>query len=43
VRVESAGIYTLGLYDSLDDTATDHMFPLPVFKSNPLIAPQVFG
>ena len=38
IRVESAGVYTLGLYDSLDATETEHLYPLPVFKSNPLIA-----
>lgn len=43
MRVESAGIYTIGLYDSLDGTETEHLFPLPVFKSNPLLAPQAFG
>ena len=30
MRVPTAGIYTLGLYDDPDATATDHMFPLPV-------------
>lgn len=37
MRVQSAGTYTLGLYDSLEATYTEHLFPLPVFKRNPLI------
>jgi len=37
MRVQSAGVYTLGLYDSLHESATEHMFPLPVLKRNPLI------
>ncbi len=36
VRVQSAGVHTLGLYDSFDDTETEHLFPLPVFRRNPL-------
>ncbi len=35
MRVESAGVYTIGLYDSLDATESDHLFPLPVLKMNP--------
>ena len=38
MRVQSAGVYTLGLYDSLEDTETEHLFPLPVFRRNPLTA-----
>ena len=37
IRVESTGVYTIGLYDSLDAEATDVLFPLPVLKSNPLL------
>ena len=39
MRVPSAGVYTLGLYDSLDDTETEHLFPLPVLGRNPLTKP----
>ncbi len=41
VRVQSAGVYILGLYDSLDDTETDHLFPLPVFRRNPLTIQRI--
>lgn len=37
MRVQSAGTYTLGLYDSLDGAETDHLFPLPILKRNPLV------
>ena len=37
MRVESAGVYTIGLYDSLEATESDHLFPLPVLKMNPLL------
>ena len=37
--VESAGVYTIGLYDGPDATKTDHLFPLPVFTANPLAPP----
>jgi len=37
MRVEAPGVYAIGLYDSLDDTDTEHMFPLPVLKMNPLL------
>lgn len=36
IHVPSAGVYTLGLYETLDGTDTDHVFPLPVLKFNPL-------
>lgn len=32
MRVHSEGIYSVGLYDSLHRTATEHLFPLPVLK-----------
>lgn len=37
MTVKTAGIYTVGLYDSLHRTETDHMFPLPVLKGAPPI------
>lgn len=37
MRVVEAGVYTLGLYDSLEDTQSEHLFPLPVLKMNPLL------
>jgi hypothetical protein len=36
LTVASAGVYTVGLYDSPDVTETNHLFPLPVAKFNPL-------
>lgn len=36
LQITSAGIYTIGLYDSRDATATDIEFPLPVNKYDPL-------
>jgi hypothetical protein len=41
MRVESAGVYTIGLYDSLTDTDTDTLFPLPVLKTNPLLQNRI--
>lgn len=37
MRVEEAGVYTIGLYDSLHAGETEHLFPLPVLRANPLI------
>ncbi len=37
MRADEPGVYTLGLYDSLDEAESDHLFPLPVLKTNPLI------
>lgn len=37
--VHGAGVCTIGLYDSPDATDTDHLFPLPVLKANPLMPP----
>ena len=37
MRVQQAGIYSVGLYESLHRTETDHMFPLPVLKRDPAI------
>jgi hypothetical protein len=39
MMVQSAGVCSVGLYDSLDATETDHLFPLPVLKANPLLPP----
>lgn len=41
MRVETAGVYTIGLYDSLEDTESEHLFPLPVLKSNPLLQNRI--
>ncbi len=37
MRVTSAGMYTIGLYESPHAGDSDHIYPLPVFKTNPLI------
>ena len=37
IRVDEAGVYTLGLYDSLADTETEYLFPFPILKVNPLL------
>jgi len=39
VQVPSAGVYTIGIYESRDATETAHHFPLPVFKANPFAVP----
>ena len=39
MTVQSAGVYTIGLYESLDQADTDHQFPMPVFRLNPLMPP----
>ena len=36
MRIASTGIYTIGLYESLDSTETDTQFPLPVHTYDPL-------
>jgi hypothetical protein len=41
MRVEEAGVYSIGLYDSLEDTESDVLFPLPVLKSNPLLQNRI--
>jgi hypothetical protein len=41
MRVESAGVYTIGLYENIDDTETESLFPLPVLKTNPLIQTRI--
>ena len=39
IKVESAGLYTFGLYDSREALTTDHRFPLPILKTNPFAKP----
>jgi len=38
MRVEAAGVYTIGLYENLHDTESEHLYPLPVIRMNPLLA-----
>jgi hypothetical protein len=38
MRVEAAGVYTIGLYENLNDTGSEHLYPLPVIRMNPLLA-----
>jgi len=38
LRIESEGTLTIGLYDSLDQAASEHVFHLPVLL-NPLVNP----
>lgn len=33
--VNTPGVHTIGLYDDPEATATDHLVPLPVLKTNP--------
>jgi hypothetical protein len=40
MTVESAGVYTIGLYETPDGTESDHLFPLPVAKINPFANPS---
>ena len=35
--VASAGVYGVGLYDDLEQTETEHLFPLQVLVANPLV------
>ena len=37
--VHHAGVYNIGLFDRRDATETDHLFPLPVIRANPLLPP----
>lgn len=41
MRVEESGVYTIGLYDSLEDTESEVLFPLPVLKANPLLQNRI--
>jgi hypothetical protein len=36
MQVRSAGIYTLGLYETAHGTEGDHLFPLAILQLNPL-------
>jgi hypothetical protein len=36
ITADTAGVYTIGLYDSPDATETQHLFPLPISRLNPL-------
>ena len=38
MRVEAAGVYTIGLYENLHDTESEYLYPLPVIRMNPLLA-----
>ena len=38
MRVESAGVYTIGLCETLDAGESEHLYPLPVLRMNPLLA-----
>ena len=38
MRVEAAGVYTVGLYETLDAGESEHLYPLPVLRMNPLLA-----
>jgi hypothetical protein len=38
--VQSAGVFSVGLYDRLDATEANHQFPLPVVEFDPLMPPQ---
>ena len=37
MRADAPGVYSIGLYESLDATETEHLFPLPVLRRNPLL------
>jgi hypothetical protein len=37
MRVEAPGVYSIGLYESLQSTETEHLYPLPVLRMNPLM------
>ena len=38
MRVEAAGVYTIGLYENLDAGESEYLYPLPVLRMNPLLA-----
>ncbi|MBU3706176.1 MAG: hypothetical protein FGM50_05765 [Mycobacterium sp.] len=38
MRVEAAGVYTIGLYETLDAGESEHLYPLPVLRMNPLLS-----
>jgi hypothetical protein len=37
IKVTTTGVYTIGLYDSPHSTETDHIYPLPILRTNPLV------
>ena len=36
LQITATGVYSIGLYDSLDATSTDIEFPLPIYTYDPL-------
>ena len=38
MRVEAAGVFTIGLYEHLDAGESEYLYPLPVLRMNPLLA-----
>lgn len=38
MRVEAAGVYTIGLYETLDAGEPEYLYPLPVLRMNPLLS-----
>ena len=40
MRVEAAGVYSIGLYETPDAQESEHLFPLLVLKMNPLMQAQ---
>jgi hypothetical protein len=43
LRLPSAGLYTIGFYESRHETETPYRFPMPVLKTNPFRAPLQSG
>jgi hypothetical protein len=39
LQLPSTGLYTIGFYESRDQADTPHLFPMPVFKTDPFRAP----
>ena len=37
MRAEEPGVYSIGLYETLHSADTEHLYPLPVLRMNPLI------
>lgn len=40
ITVHAAGVYMIGLYDRPRQAETEHIFPLPVHRLNPLMPPS---
>ena len=38
MRVEAAGVYTIGLYENLSGADSENLYPLPVLRMNPLLS-----